>query len=312
VNFKKDKTFPIGVELEIQIRQEFARDFNPKAEAWSLYEQQLEFNKNWNLFYFERDGSLGAPGIEMITQPMSLELHNKFWSKMLPRIRRRFCGWNTTISGHSNYGIHLTFAMDSYGPLHVARLGKFLERRDNGVLVQAIAQRGVLYGTSSFICAENKTLNNIFTINDGKLTGSITRSQPVNVKGSLVEIRMFKTSLNQQSFMKNLEFLYAFKEWCNETSYSIHYMDFINWMLASPLSRYTKYPNLYNYLCRPKFPVKNPAWPVDNLWAPNFTNVVYDLFPGQRDLFTKDIPQSDADYNNQLEPNDVPDNQLQA
>lgn len=289
ITLPKDNTVPIGVELEVQFKPSSVV-FNPRQEAWDMYTHQLAYNQEWNNFYCERDGSIGDNGLEIITMPMSKTMHEQFWTHMLPKIRERFTGWQTE-KKHSGgqYGIHLTFEASTFGTLNIARLAKFLEYKPNQILVQGIAQRGQIYACPSGICATTKKLNAIFEISDKKIQGSKARNQAVNYKSHitppLVEIRVFNSTLNTRSFYKNLEFLYAFHHWCGESKFSPEGKDFITWLLQHPSYKYKLYPNLFEYLALPNFPVKYPRWETVNPYSRVFKNLVLSYKPGQPSLF---------------------------
>jgi hypothetical protein len=291
----KDSSVPMGVELEMQVKN-FV-DYNPTSEAWALYQKQIEYNPAWNMFYFERDGSLGDAGIEMITQPMSRRLGKEFWKLMLPKIRERFNGWNTEkYAGDSQYGIHVTFAIAEWGKFNLARLIKFLETAKNQVFVQAIAQRGVLYGSERALAQRDKMLSEVVRFDKGKMGNSRSRAQAVNVKGELCEIRMFRSTLNHVSFMKNLEFLHAFREWCLSSPYSADAEVYLAWLIKDAAKLYPKYPNLYKYLCLDTFPVKFAAYTVKNKWVSQFQEVTALYQKGQKDMFAPEVKIPNEDY----------------
>lgn len=289
-----DSTVPMGVELEIQSK---AFPWDPREKAWALCLHQQAANPNWNLFYCERDGSIGEYGLEMITQPMSQQLHYQFWNHMLPAIRENFTGWNTK-KRHpgGQYGIHITFDSTLYGQLNLARLAKFIESKKNQVFIQGMAQRGILYGNANALAARDKAVKEVFVYENGKLLGSQNRNQAINLKKEkgLCEIRMFRSTLNTTSFFKNLEFLWAFRHWAGETPWDYNAESFLNWLLDSP-KLYNVYPHLYEYMCHEHFPVDPAQWMTKNIWAPHFTALVDKLKKGQKDLFLSFTPEN-TDY----------------
>lgn len=293
----KDATVPIGVELEMQFASYGADAFNQPQEAWALHKHYTATNPDANLFYFEADGSLGESGIEMVTQPMSRLLQRDFWKTMLPKIRERFVGWNTEkLAGNNQFGIHLTFDISEWGRFHLGRLIKFIENPTNRVFIQAIAQRGSLYGNSAGIADREKKISEVVVLDKGKFIESCSKYQAINVKGHLCEVRLFRSTLNHVSFMKNLEFMYAFHEWCNNTPYSHDAAAFISWLLANATTLYPKYPNLYKFFCHETFPVKLIKWETFNPWQTLFEQSVAANRKGQKDFFTTAIPIPTEDY----------------
>lgn len=294
---KNDSSVPLGIELEMQHKR--AREgWDARSVSWKLYQHQLLKNKEWNYFYCERDGSIGEYGLEMVTQPMTQKVHDQFWGHMLPAIREEFTGWQTEkVHGPAQYGIHVTFDVKLFGNLNLARLIKFIENTDNKVFIQAMAQRGVLYGTSQAIAAETKKVSDVVYYEKGKMLGSKSRSQPVNLKnGELCEIRMFRSTLNTVSFFKNLEFLWAFHQWCGETPFMFKADQFIEWLLKRP-TLYFQYPNLYEYLCHKTFPIKVAQHSTTNVWKGEFDKIVLLQKKGQKDLFQTGVDPDPVDYN---------------
>lgn len=253
------KCFCFGMEIEMHNKMDNTEN-SAKDAAWSIYRQQIKINPEWNEAYFERDGSLATGGLEMITNPMSLEFHRRYWTAMLPVMREYCTGWNTeefngTDSSRNNYGIHITFSRKYWTDLQLARLIKFMDNTSNKVFVRAIAQRKAIY--SGEVLAENKRFlkDKVQFQGKGKIGTAQNRYVPVNVKDKLVELRFFRTTLNTQSFLKNIEFVAAFHDWVSSTGYNDRADAFIDWLCGNKLA-HRKYENLIGYLSREKFPCK--------------------------------------------------------
>lgn len=96
---------------------------------------------------------------------------------------------------------------------------------------------------------------------------------PVNWKNNdVAEFRLFQSTLHTQSFMKNLEFVWALIAWTKpETASgsSTDHRDFIRW-LDTPQHR-ADYPNLVAYLSRRRF------WAIDPDGTRGFDNTWLDL-----------------------------------
>jgi hypothetical protein len=298
VRHPRDNSVPIGVELEMQYKLD-RNTYDPVRASWQLYQQQLEINKDWNYFYMENDSSIGDYGLEMITMPMSRRLHNIYWKAMLPKIREQFLGWNTEErAGDAQYGIHTTFEVAQFGQFNLARLIKFVENSGNKEFIQAMAQRGKIYGYQGSIAGQTKKVKEVVLISrDGKMQGSHQRTQAIHVKsgGQLCEVRMFRTTLNRISFMKNLQFLYAFHEWANTTPFQTSHKAFIDWLLKNE-QLYAKYACLYKYMAYERFPVKQPVWDVSNPWKDDFSALVLRNQKGQTDMFQTAYVPNLVDY----------------
>jgi hypothetical protein len=278
-----DKDLPMGVEIEMNLKSGDTTEVEPTM--WDLYKTQIAHNPNWHNFYTERDGSLSSKGsVELITNPMTLPYHHEYWEFMLPEIRKTCVGWNVdkwfTLKNTSNYGIHITSHRKYWSDLAIARLMKFLELRSNSDFVFALAQRRSLYRGAPL--AGNLTAPKIATLallTNKKLYAS-EHYGPVFLKeNNLMEIRIFNSTLNQESFLKNLEFVDAFRKWCQETAFTLDYTKFVQW-LTGHYSHEKRYPNLLSYLCKDQFGCKHSA-PVINRWK----NLIQARPLGQLDLF---------------------------
>jgi hypothetical protein len=196
---------------------------------------------------------------------MSLEYHKKYWNNMLPVLRKYAVGWNIgKLNGGTyeySYGIHLTTHFKNWRQLALARFGKFFDHIPNKIFVQIIAQRDGNYSGLQFGSGINK-VKDIFNLSDGKLAGTKNRYACINFKNKkLIELRIFASTLNDESFMKNLEFMDAMWRWCHETPYALHYIDFLEWLGSNP-EHFKKYSSLISYLKRPRFYIKETMKPI--------------------------------------------------
>lgn len=292
---KKEESLPVGVELEMQSKSPNGV-FNPAEDAIELYEFHRTINPEWNLFYCERDGSLATNSMELITQPMTLELHKVFWAEMLPKIREKFKGWN--VPAQFFYGIHLTFETSLFGTLPTARLLRFFDTQANGRIAQTLAQRGILYGANDYLCNKDKKLKEIVLFEKGKILGSNVRNSAVNIKmnGDLAEVRLFASTLNQTSFMKNLDFIYLFKAWCESTPWNLDGEQFLLWVAKNADKYYEKHPHFYEYFLLETFPCKHAVHSTKNIWRNLFMDIASSYKKGQKDFFSDEfytVPQED-------------------
>ncbi len=270
---KNEQTIPMGIEIEMA-----SRNNTPMAtQAMQLYNAQREINKDWHEVYFERDGSIGDNGIECVSNPMTLEFAKEYWEKILPIFRAKFIGWRTKAirnTDAASYGIHLTVHRKYFSNLQLARTVKFFNDNTNQDFLKAIAQRDYLYGNEGWAIHKKPNLTLCSIMHDkGKITQTQGKYTAVNVKSNgLVEFRMFASTLNQESFMKNYEFLDSFWHWVKETSWSVNWKDYIQW-LAVQKQTVKRWPNLVTYIYRDSFYIKNSnttAYKADNKILPVF------------------------------------------
>lgn len=299
-----EDSMPMGVELEVHsrsLRDTESAEYTKlrcgaiqQYRSWKIYEHQKEHNKEWHNLIFERDGSLGDGGVEIISNPMTLEYGSDFWGKMLPFISKQCIGWGTEefVGNSHDYGIHITVHRDFWTDYRIGRMVKFMHNPDNTSFLLATAQRATLYGGGDIGTFNSSLKKHITYKNKGKLGGSIQRYSLANVKSNFIEFRMFRSTLNIESFMKNLELIDGLYRWIHAAPYSNNYMDFIKWLVSTPDNR-KRYTHLIHYLDRPKFNVKKLRVPIINSWKPLLTQYT----KGQKALFedlavtTTDIPE---------------------
>ncbi len=269
---EEKQALPMGVEIEMNLKSGEPNEVPPTM--WKLYERQKEFNKDWHNFYTESDGSLSEKGsVEFITNPMTLAYHQKYWELMLPEIRKYCVGWNIekfldNTSKAAHYGIHITCHRKYWPDLSLARFMKFLANQENQSFIFAIAQRRIIYRGQHI---GNRLKNDLqiaklTAVHNKKLICSDDfHYAPIRLKDNgCMEIRIFNSTLNQESFLKNLEFVDAFNHWCKETAFSVDYIQFLKW-LASHYKHERIYANLLSYLHKDKFGCKHGP-PVCNVW----------------------------------------------
>lgn len=271
------RAFCVGMEVEMHNNnKKMQNEMGAKATAWKILQGQWAIDPDLNNCYFERDGSLSQGGLEMITNPMSLAYHQWYWTLMLPMIREHCVGWNTeTFCGSNqnsnNYGIHMTFSRNWWTDLQLARLIKFVDNPENQNFIRAIAQRATIYN-GGMLAQQQYRLSQTLTLKKGKIITGINRYVPVNVKGKLVELRFFRTTLNTESFLKNVEWIFAFYEWVKNTPFSTSHKDFLHWLVNNQRAA-GMYSNLFRYFSRKSFSVKGII-PPKNEWKELFSGII--------------------------------------
>jgi hypothetical protein len=270
---KKDDSLPMGIELEMHLKNNQLSERIPAC--YRIFKESQTLFPETNNFFFETDGSLGDAGVEMITNPMTLKTHQQYWPKLMPTIRKHFAGWysNKFGGGSNNYGIHITVNQKYWSKINIARLSSFISSNKNFPFVMAIAQRTSQYGGWNLAASEGKlkdqlclrpVLDNSLRPTGKKTLRSTDRYRPVHLKNDKghMELRMFASTLNTGSFLKNLEFVTAFWNWSKETSYNIDYGHFITWLNTQSERLY---PNLLEYLRHDQYSVKNLGV-IDSKW----------------------------------------------
>lgn len=261
-----DKRYvPLGVELEVY------------AENRYDVVHSMRDDDAFSDTYLERDGSLSEyHGFEIITQPLGKTEWDSFAPKLLNHLLdRKVLGYNHPDS--NSYGIHISINRAYLSPLQEARMSLFLTAEENIGFVKAIAQRNAIYGGSDTtqigsLDRDNQTIRNMgglrtISTRKKKIYG-MGKYSPLNLKPDVAECRIFQSTLHPQSFMKNLEFVWALVEWTNVTSAtgsSWLHTDFVKWLAARPNAD-TDFGNLIAYLRRPKYVVKRGSGAITNTW----------------------------------------------
>lgn len=281
----KEKSIPMGVEIEMH-----STLGNSKRAAISSA-SQIHLNHPDNQYYFEWDGSLVDGGFEMVTNPMTLEFHQEWWEPVLKTLRKYAVGYSVeqqykknnkrgdlddfekeAAEGESyDYGIHVTISRKNIPDAAIAKLCKFFGDSKNKAFLWAVAQRAKMYGGYTLGSSNNPKLADTLIIKDKKVAGGVDRRQPVNIKGtSFIEFRLFRSTLNQVSFLKNLEFIDAIINYLKSApGVKVDHRTFILWLQKPENSK--RYPNLLTYLQHPLFFVKG-AGKVKNDWLDLFTD----------------------------------------
>jgi hypothetical protein len=274
-----EKSIPMGCEIELH--SVYGNDKSCAIDsARNILVKQEDSN-----FYFEWDGSLTEGGFEVITNPMTLEYHHKYWEGMLTTLRKSCVGYNVEKQYYKNrnqvvsesdlsaiafdYGIHVTVHRKNIPDSVITKIVKFFDSDRNKDFLWAIAQRSSMYGGYTLGSKPKPQAKTTVKFRDKKIVGGVDRRQPVNIKGKdFIEFRMFRSTLNQVSFLKNLEFIDALITYLKELpGVKIDHRTFILWLQKNS----ARYPNLLTYLQHPLFFVKG-AGKVKNTWSDLFTN----------------------------------------
>jgi len=255
----------LGLELEVYTEDRCSVVSDLRSELLPRWKGQL---------ILESDGSLDRRyGFEIITDPMGLTE----WRECGPLLTG-FLSERGVIAyqADGDYGIHLTLHRQYLSPLAEARFLMFCTAQENSQFMWAIAQRNSIYASDTDMGSFAKEVQKVRHIGGLQSAGfyghkkimGLGKYCPINFKaGDLAEIRIFRATLHPESFMKNIEWVYAMVEWLRApTGSTWHYMDFIKWLGIRPQA-FKDYPHLLNYLRRPEFGIRFENVRVINTWA---------------------------------------------
>lgn len=272
--FKEENATPavpaLGIEIEVYVK-------GNRGEA--LTALRSDGNSTISEMVYERDGSLhSGKSFEVVTPPLG----QQEWSTFGPELCASLLSAGAVGYNHPDdlrYGIHINLHRRHLSPLAEARIMMFLVAEQNKGFVQAIAQRHTIYHPDVDIGGfgtwyqkvshiGGSVHNKIATRNHRSKICGVGKYAPLQLKTSpdIAEFRLFQSTLNPTSFMKNIEFVYALWAWTTPraaTGNSWNHMDFITWLTA-PQQR-ASYPALVAYLSRPVFKIKG-GYSIKNTW----------------------------------------------
>lgn len=193
LNNDNDKTPFFGIELEVERK-------NSNDIKHSEMAEMIEHD-HW---YFKSDGSL-TDGFEIVTHPLTFN-YIKHSSKSFEDSLRLLIDNNYNSYNANTCGMHVHITKKCFTTWHLYRFLKFFV--ENKEFIVAISQRKM---------EKLKKWANIEDDNDSELiykakkkNGNSERYVAVNLRNNAtIEIRIFRGTLNFNSFMKNIEFCHS-------------------------------------------------------------------------------------------------------
>jgi hypothetical protein len=221
----KDK---YGIELEAEHKR--------NAEEGAEYVAQF-LDKNY--VTFKRDGSLGANGFEIVTRPDGMEVHKRKFKALFDD------GPGKHLSSWSNgrCGMHVHINRAALSPLQLGKLLCFLNEPTNVGMISRVAGRK----PGRWCHAYKKKITDIHQSGE--------RYVALNITSKTAEVRIFRGTLSQAGFFKNLEFVQALVEFCAPANRGIteavSAKEFCKWLPRK------QYPTLHKFLVERGFIVWN-------------------------------------------------------
>jgi hypothetical protein len=233
-----DKIF-YGIELEVECGQRSSRSEPAESVAADMEGYAL----------LKDDGSL-SNGFEIVTAPASMEVHQErfgAWLDTTPAKTLHLRSFDT-----STCGLHIHVSRAPLTQLQIGKMQCFLHNTANQRLLNTIAQRD-----------SNEYARRTYP---KKVTDKPTDERYVALNlcnYSTVELRIFKGTLNKQSFMKSLEFTHALVNYTKTGVASIkdavegHKL--LEW-IQEPV-RASTYKNLIAFLIKHNYPLRPVSKP---------------------------------------------------
>jgi hypothetical protein len=219
-----------GIELEVERKN--SNGLKHKYMAGMIK------HEHW---YFKTDGSL-TDGFEIVSHPMTfnyIQQSEKSFTESLKKLVEN--GYNSYDA--NTCGMHIHISKNNFTTWHLYRFLKFFV--ENKEFITSISQRKI---------EKLKKWANIEDDNDTSLIykakkkdGNSERYVAINLKNSqTIEIRIFRGTLNINSFMKNIEFSHALFMYTKENK-EISLDGFKNYIQSScDYSNLKKFINLKN------------------------------------------------------------------
>ena len=209
-----------GVELEV--------------EGYESAEEAAEYVRQFltpAYCVLKRDGSLGEAGVEIVTRPDSMAVHRREFGRLFADSPgRALSSWNT-----GRCGMHVHISRSALSQLQIGKMLCFLNEPAAMNFISKIAGRKPCHWCK----AHKKKISDCRHDHD--------RYSALNVTGSrTVEVRIFKGTLAESGFLKNLEFVEALVEFTAPGSRSISqatsHRAFCDWLPKK------QYPHLHQFL----------------------------------------------------------------
>jgi len=191
----------LGIELEVENKLNKLKN--------ELMAQQIDSSH----LYFKNDGSL-SNGFEIVTHPLSfnwIQANADKFESMLTELKNN--GFNSYDS--NTCGMHIHISKKAFGTWQLYRFMKFFA--ENKSFIVSISQRKIDQLKKWANIEDNGNDELIYKAK--KKDGNNSRYCAINLQNhSTIEIRIFRGTLNYNSFMKNIEFVNALFCYTNEFS----------------------------------------------------------------------------------------------
>ena len=185
--------FGVEVECEVTTPRVFsqtgtARDYRAKVanELAPTYER---------FAIAKHDGSL-KNGFEIVTVPMSIDAHAERWKPFLDVAKV------SGLSVRATCGMHVHVSREHLTPLHIGKILAFIYNKDHSEFIKLIADRAkpVYNGMArNYVEIENKKITDV--------NRHFERYSALNITGDqTIEFRLFKSSLDLNRILQNIEF----------------------------------------------------------------------------------------------------------
>lgn len=238
----------LGIELEVE-----------RGSSDVRHERMAEMIEQ-DFLYFKNDGSL-HDGFEIVTHPMTISYikqNKNVWADVLNKLRsNKYRSYDT-----STCGMHIHISKNAFTTWHLYRFMKFFV--DNSDFVTKISQRKIenldrwAALTDDPSESHKEFTDDVLMYKAKKKRGNDKRYLAVNLRNEKsVEIRIFRGTLNDSSFFKNIEFVQALYDYTKSISESdMSLQSFFNFLRDNNeypyLRKFIADKNLNPFILNPK------------------------------------------------------------
>lgn len=220
----------IGVELEIDVRQ----------DIYGLCSKARKFG-----IFAEADGSLEYEGVELIGPIASFEDYVKWkhWGPIFDCFKEHKC---VGYDAGEDYGIHVSLSLSLFSDLDLSKFVLFFNTCSK--LCKCVAQRDEIYNGDYGAQISHKRFKQTLT----------DKYEAVKIDTVRAEVRIFRSTVRKDRFLKNIEFCEAVRHAIKKMSAAtvLRQEEATEAFITYLIKERKTYPNLYQFLIDKKF-IKN-------------------------------------------------------
>ena len=190
--------FPLfmGIELEME-----AINGNPDTGLADILATSPEF------VIAKRDGSL-RNGVEVVSVPATMSIHAERWPALLKQLRTKYRSFDPEKTGNSRCGMHIHMDRRAITMWQLGKMWIFINNPNNADFISQISGRSVRGEITYCKQVKYKKITDFLTM-------AYEKYSALNLKKpNTVELRIFRGTLNEFSFLRNMQFAHAYQRFC--------------------------------------------------------------------------------------------------
>jgi len=224
----------IGVELEVEVPE--SETCYDVASSFLLYANEKEYD----FIYNKEDGTL-KHGFEVVTHPFTYCWYKKN-RKLFSDLLRYLSGFGCKSYYTETCGINIHMSLNAISKLELYKMMKLIYGDKFTTLI--ISQRKGYEDINRYSSLDIREDEIVKTCTI-KRNIKESKYQAINLTKRTAELRIFKGTLKEESFFKNIEFAFALKEFVENTPLDkINYYEFYKFVKEKD----KKYINLVKFI----------------------------------------------------------------